>query len=64
MMLSDISAFSSLKEFKLTSFESLLKEREKKKNLKQTWSGGPGRGAGAGVTPSCALHELWLWGDF
>lgn len=31
MMLSDISAFSSLKEFKLTSFESLLKEREKKK---------------------------------
>lgn len=31
MMLSDISAFSSLKEFKLTSFESLLKERERKK---------------------------------
>lgn len=30
MMPSDISAFSSLKEFKLTSFESLLKERKKK----------------------------------
>lgn len=33
MMLSD-DAFASLKEFKLSSFESLLKK--KKKNLKQT----------------------------
>lgn len=57
MMLSNISAFASLKEFKFTSFESLLK---KEKHLKQTWSGIPGRVTGAGLGPGCALCELWL----
>lgn len=37
MMLSDISAFSSLKEFKLTSFESLLKEKIKKSQANLEW---------------------------
>lgn len=51
--------FGSLK---LTFFKSLLKER--KKNLKQIWSGVPGCVTGTGMAPGCTLHELWLWRDF
>lgn len=54
MMLSNISASASLKEFKLTSFESLFKKKISQANL--AWR----VVAGAGMAPGCVLQELGL----
>lgn len=60
MILPNVSTFASLKEFKLTSFESLLKKKISQANLE--WH--PGRVAGAGRAPGRVLHELWLGKNF
>lgn len=57
MMLSD-DAFASLKEFKLSSFESLLK-KEKKISSKPRVAL-QGMLQEAGPAPGCVLQEPWL----